>query len=510
MPKNVSVVMPQMGEGIVEATVVQWHKAVGDVVREGETLLDITTAKVDVEVPSPADGVLAEIRTAVNETVPVDTVIAILAPPGTKLAPGGAPPSDDSARAGACAAAPAAARTGAPATTAATRDLEQERRELVRERSSPLVRAFALEKGIDLTLVHGTGMHGRVTRRDLEAYLQRKRSAFEETSAGGKKAGELSTSPFFLKDGGKSGAGTSAPSDHPAPHATAPPTDSQGSAAGRSAPPPTTGTPIGRLSTSAPPDGEIEYPDDSPEESPTNGAANGNEARTEPMSRLRRQIAEHMARSYRRSPHAFTIFEVDYTRVERLRIQHRDEFQHATNAKLTPLVFLLKALAEVLPRFPVISAHIREEQIVYSHRTNIGVAVAVPNGLVVPVVHDVGEMAMSEIAIALQDKANRTRQGKLQIADIDGGTFTVTSPGQLGSLMGIPIIHQPQSAILHLAGIHKVPAVLTDAEGNDTIAIRQKAVHTLGFDHRLIDGWEADSFMGALKQRIESGKFEIE
>lgn len=507
MPKNVSVVMPQMGEGIVEATVVQWHKAVGDAVREGETLLDITTAKVDVEVPSPADGVLAEIRTAVNETVPVDTVIAILAPPGTKLVPGGGPAAaapaaaeDDSARA---TAAPAAA----PRAAAPVRDIEAERRELIRERSSPLVRAFALEKGIDLSLVHGTGMHGRVTRRDLEAYLSRKRSALEETSAGDKKVGELSTSPFFLKDGGKSGAGTSAPPERqhldPEPAATPHPT-----IPGRSSPPPTSGTPIGRLSTIAPPDGEIAYPGETTPDEP--GTAIDNGSRTEPMSRLRRQIAEHMARSYRRSPHAFTIFEVDYTRVERLRILHRDEFQRVTQAKLTPLVFLMKALAEVLPRFPVISAHIRNEQIVYSQRTNLGVAVAVPNGLVVPVIHDVGEMTMSEIATALQDKANRTRHGKLQIADIEGGTFTVTSPGQLGSLMGIPIIHQPQSAILHLAGIHKIPAVVEDADGNDVIAIRQKAVHTLGFDHRLIDGWEADSFMGALKQRIESGKFEIE
>lgn len=316
---------------------------------------------------------------------------------------------------------------------------------LLRRHSTPLVRRLARELGIDLSQVPGTGIHGRVTRRDLEFYLERKKSAVEKRHAPGREFCVVQTCPESCQPG----------------HEPTPPPESNG------------------------------------------------EEQTKPMSTMRKQIAEHMARSYRRSPHAFTVFEMDFTRIEQFRVRHRQEFEDRFGVKLTSLVFILKALAEALPRFPILTAHIREEQIVYPPVVNLGVAVAIPDGLLVPVIHEVEDKTLGELARLLQDIAARARQGKLVLADVEGGTFTVTSPGQLGCLMGIPIINQPQSAILHIGAITKTPSVLTSPDGQDMLAIRQKAIFTLGFDHRLIDGWDADSFMAALRERLEWGEYDI-
>ncbi len=303
---------------------------------------------------------------------------------------------------------------------------------------------MAREQGIDLAVVVGTGIHGRVTRQDLEAYLERKRH------------------------GAQSKTEKKTPNSHPITE-----------------------------------DKEREQVFDSATPAVP-------ERRSEPMSNMRKMIAEHMARSYRRSPHAFTVFEFDFTRVEKLRARHREGFHREIGAKLTSLGFLLKAIADVLPRFPIITAFVREDQIVYPSEINLGVAVAIPNGLLVPVIKDVEGKSIEELAKGLEDVATRARQGKLVLTDVEGGTFTVTSPGQLGCLMGIPIINQPQSAILHVGAIAKTPAVISGPDGEDMLAIRNMAILTLGFDHRLIDGWEADSFMSALRQRIESGDFALD
>jgi 2-oxoglutarate dehydrogenase E2 component (dihydrolipoamide succinyltransferase) len=450
--------MPQIGEGISEATIIAWKKAPGDSVLEGETLLEISTAKVDVELPAPANGVLREICHPAEATVPVDTIIAYLAPPGSVVSvpaespqstaePASGPAAPISRSGGFKPARPVTVPPGGAATPSSgpLRDLEQERRLLLRRHSTPLVRRLARDLGIDLSQVPGTGIHGRVTRRDLELYMERKKSAREKR--------HTAREDFCV-------AGTCAEQCQ-------------------------------QTATSA----------DIPE-------ANGEE-QTKPMSTMRKQIAEHMARSYRRSPHAFTVFEMDFTRIEQFRLKHREEFENRFGVKLTSLVFLLKALAEVLPRFPILTAHIREEQIVYPPNVNLGVAVAIPDGLLVPVIHEVEDKTLGDLAQLLQDKATRARQGKLVLTDVEGGTFTVTSPGQLGCLMGIPIINQPQSAILHIGAITKTPSVLTSADGQDVLAIRQKAIFTLGFDHRLIDGWDADSFMAALRERLEHGEYDI-
>ncbi len=448
MPESTNVVMPQVGEGISEATIVGWHKEIGDAVEEGETLLDVTTAKIDVEIPAPADGVVAEIRFPADATVPVDTVIAVIAPKGTAIEkkPAAVPKT---ARAKEEETEPATAqkraqrvRVAAAVEEAEHKTTESQRRALLRQRSTPLVRRIAREEGIDLSLVPGSGLHGRVTRRDLDAYLERKRRKPEPRKA-----------------------------RKPA-------------------------TPNHKVAES-----------ESIFDSHTPMVA---ERRSEPMSQMRKTIAEHMARSYRRSPHAFTVFEFDFTRVEKLRQRHREAFLRQTTVKLTPLVLLLKAIADVLPRFPIITAFLREEEIVYPSEINLGVAVAIPDGLLVPVIHKVDGKSIEELAKSLHDVAMRARQGKLILSDVEGGTFTVTSPGQLGCLMGIPIINQPQSAILHLGAITKIPAVVTNEDGEDSIAIRHKAVLTMGFDHRLIDGWEADSFLSALRQYVESANFSLD
>lgn len=483
MSDSINIVMPQIGEGISEATIVMWHKNVGDAVEEGETLLDITTAKIDVEIPAPRGGVVAEIRYPDGATVLVDTVIAVLAPRGTRVeavpvAQPVASETPENAEDDATdlqepeekrqadelekgederqkvderpAAAPrrASSKGSAPSGTSASPasgDTETQRRNMLRKRSTPLVRKMARELGIDLAGVVGSGLHGRVTRADLDAYAERKRGLAQTRRPERMAAGSLPTP----NGNSKSENFDSIP-----------------------------------LSVA--------------------------ERRTEPMSTMRKMIAEHMERSYRRSPHAFTVFEFDYTKAERLRLRHREAFHRETGVKLTPLCFLLKAISDILPRFPIITAFLRDEEIVYPNEINIGVAVAIPNGLLVPVVHEVEGKSIEELAKGLHDVATRARQGKLILSDVEGGTFTVTSPGQQGCLMGIPIINQPQSAILHIGAITKQPAVVTNADGEDSIAIRHKAILTLGFDHRLIDGWEADGFMSALRERMEGGDFGLD
>ncbi len=433
-----NVIMPQMGESITEATITKWRKQVGDDVREGEVLLDISTAKVEVEIPAPAAGSLLEVKFPEGATVPIDTLIAVLGPKGAVPAVAVAAAPAAPAKVATAAAGgspqpplkPAPVQPAAPAPSAksiATNgagahkgDVESQRAELLRQRSTPLVRNMAKEFGVDLATVEGTGAHGRVTRRDLEAFMKAPKPA----TTGGAQA------PLRTGD------------------------------------------------------------------------------EVVPLSMLRRQIAEHMVRSRRVSPHAYTVFDVDFTRMERLRTNHKAEFEKRHGAKLTPLVFLLRIIATLLPKYPMLNSSMHGEDSVVRHRSiNLGVAVAIPNGLIVPVIHDAGSLSLPGIARALGDKAARARSGKLMPADIEGGTFTVTSPGQLGAVMGTPIINQPQAAILHLGAVSKMPTVVSGPDGEDVIAVRQRAHLTLGFDHRLVDGWEADTFMADMERLIEAAEF---
>lgn len=436
-----TVIMPQMGESITEATITGWRKKVGDAVEENEPLLDISTAKVEVEIPSPTSGVIAELKFEVGATVPIDTVIAIIAPKGAKIevataspAPAAAKPAPPAAVNGGSHAAPAAppsVKIAAPAGS-----LKEQRAHLMQVRSTPLVRNMAREMGLDLSNVKGSGTHGRVTRRDLEAHLE---------SGGG-----------------------AAPAASPAP-------------APKSAP------------VAAPATVAV----------PTQG-------RLEPMTHMRKMIAEHMIRSRRTSAHAYTVHEVDFTRLMMQRDKNRKAFEAQYGVKLTPLAFILKALTEILPRFPILNAMIRDEtSIFYNGTINMGVAVAVANGLVVPVLHGAENLSLAGICRALADKSTRARENKLLPTDMEGGTFTVTSPGQRGATMATPILNQPQTGILHVGAIQKIPCVIEDEFGHDVIAIRQRAHLTLGFDHRIVDGWEADGFMEALRTRLEDGDFHI-
>jgi pyruvate dehydrogenase E2 component (dihydrolipoamide acetyltransferase) len=469
----VHVLMPQMGESITEGTIVRWFKTEGEQVRKDEPLLEISTDKVDAEVPSPASGVLSRIEHGPGETVAVETVIGTIAGEGEAVAPAPSP------RPSAAAAAPAAARAAA-APPDELFELEEEPRsdepvvhievaapprpahageasgeaEALRKRSSPLVRRIAAEHGIDLARIEGTGISGRVTKADIEAYMER----------------------------GKAAAAPPAPARR-AP--TEPPEATKAPAGGpQSAPPP-------------PPPGP----------SPSR-PFEGDELR-EQLSVMRQRIAEHMVASKRTSPHVYTLFEVDVTRVLALRNRHKDEFERQHGIKLTVTPFFLKAAVESLKAFPVVNASLDGSEIVFHRHINLGVAVAVPSGLIVPVVKHAEELSIIGLQRAVTDVATRARSKRLMPEEVHGATFSVTNPGQFGGLVGLPIINQPNVAILSIGNVQRRPLVVTDDEGGEAIAIRDAVFLTLSFDHRLIDGAIADQFMADLKANLESGRFEL-
>lgn len=438
-----NIPMPQMGESVTEATIVKWHKAVGDPVEADETLLEISTAKVEAEIPAPCSGVVAEILHAEGETVPVDTIIARIAPPGTFIAHADPP------------AAPAGGASSAPVSSGdeiALREdeeaadpvaMERERRQLLARRSTPLVRSMIRELGLNLEDIPGTGRHGRVTKEDVLRFIE------------------------------ANGRGGSAPRPE-------------------------------------------DYPVSLPGESETLGGhrlrfGSGLEDFVEPMSAMRRAIARHMVESRRTSPHAYTVHEVDFTKMMRLREKLKGRYQKDHGAKLTPLSFILKAVTEAIVRYPMFNASVLPgDRIAYHRSVNVGVAVALERGLIVPVIRNMQDKTLPQIALALADIAARARSKKLMPADVEGGTFTITSPGQKGALMGFPILNQPQVGVLYVGAIKKRPCVIETADGTDVMAIRSIGILSLALDHRLIDGWVADSFMLDIKDRIEGGEFEDE
>ena len=443
------VVMPQMGESIAEATVLKWHKKAGDTVAKDETLYEISTDKVDAEIPAPAAGTLLEILVDVNLTVPVGTVVARIGDASEKPA-GGAPAPV------ATATAPAPASAQAP-LAASTHPMDTDDDSLegrLRTKSSPLVREMARQHGLDLSRIQGTGQAGRVTKEDLETYLAK------------------------------------GPAAIPAPRSIAPslPAVHDPSA-------PTMGlTPA----LAVPPAPAV----------PAFGA--GERVKVEPMSRMRKIIADNMVASRRTSAHVYTVFEIDMTHVARLRNKHKQAFEAQFGTKLSFMPFIMMAACKALRAYPIANASVDGDNIVYKQDVNLGIAVSLDWGLIVPVVKNADMMNLGGLARSLNDLAERARTKQLKPDEISGGTFTITNPGVYGDTFGLPVINQPQVAIQGVGAIVKRPVVVTGPDGTDFIAIRQIMFSSLGFDHRIIDGAIGDLFMAVVKKELETSTFGLE
>jgi 2-oxoglutarate dehydrogenase E2 component (dihydrolipoamide succinyltransferase) len=471
------VIMPQMGESIAEGTVTKWLKNVGDRVERDEPLFEISTDKVDAEIPSPAAGVLKEIRVAPGTTVAVNTVVGVIAAEGE--APATAPPvaaepptaKVEPTLLTAHATVPAPAAPAAPPVeyriegeappTALPPEAEDKPRsemtadELRLTRSSPVVRKIAAEHQLDIREIPGTGIGGRVTKQDILGVIESK------AAPAGAPAAQADGTPGTL-----------------APPAT---------------PVPAPGTPLSAEPVPAP------TATPTPAPAPTTAVAPAPVSRVQvvPMTPIRRKTAEHMLLSRRTSAHVSTVFEVDMTRVAQLRDRHKAAFEER-GVKLTYMAFILKAVVEALKAYPVVNASVDGDNIVYHRAINVGLAVALDWGLIVPVVHDADEKNVLGLARAIADLADRARTKKLKIEEVQGGTFTITNPGGFGSLFGTPIINQPQVAILDVGAIEKRPVVRDDA-----IAIRTMAYLCLTFDHRIVDGADADRFMAHVKKTLQ-------
>ncbi|HET6330217.1 MAG TPA: dihydrolipoamide acetyltransferase family protein [Holophagaceae bacterium] len=438
------VVMPQMGESIAEATILKWHKQPGDAVAKDETLYEISTDKVDAEIPAPAAGTLLEILVEVNKTVPVGSVVARIGAAGEKAAGGSsaAPAPAAAAPASVAASAPLAASTH-PMAVEDDNSLEGR----LKSKSSPLVREMAKQHGVDLKQVQGTGISGRVTKTDMETYLA-KGGAIAPVLAG---AHDPSASTMGL---------TPAISVPPAPSVPA--------------------------------------------------FAPGERVKVEAMTRMRKIIADNMVASKRVSPHVYTVFEIDMTNVARLRTRHKKAFEEQFGTKLSFMPFIMMAACKALRAYPAVNASVDGDNIVYKQDINLGIAVSLDWGLIVPVLKGADMMNLGGLARGLNDLAERARSKKLKPDETSGSTFTITNPGVYGDTFGLPIINQPNVAIQGVGNIVKRPVVVTGPDGTDFIAIRQIMFSSLGFDHRLVDGATADLFMSVIKKEIETSTFGLE
>ncbi len=418
---RVDVVMPQMGESIAEGTITRWMKQVGDTVGRDEPLFEISTDKVDAEIPSPAAGRLIEIRNAVGETVPINQVVAILETDATAAVSATPAASADPVAAPAPKQAPAAAApvpAKAPSSEPAAPRGEG-------TFVSPVVRKIATEHGIDPERVPGTGAGGRVTKKDILD---------------------------FVAKGG----------------ATAAPAAKAATAAAAAAPAPSI--------TFAP----------------------GVRIERQPMSAMRKKIAEHMIESRRISAHVNSVFEVDMTRVVKMREKYKAVYEQRHGTKLTMTPFFVKVACDGLRAWPVINASVDGNDIVYKKDLNIGVAVALDWGLIVPVVKNADELSIAGLTKKINDLAERARGKKLLPDEVQGGTFTITNPGIFGGVFGLPIISQPQVAIMGIGGIEKRPVVVDDA-----IAIRSMMYLSMSYDHRVVDGAVADQFLAMVKKGLQ-------
>ncbi|MFZ0858197.1 MAG: dihydrolipoamide acetyltransferase family protein [Candidatus Acidiferrales bacterium] len=462
------IIMPQMGESIFEGTITKWLKKPGEKVERDEPLFEISTDKVDAEIPSPAAGVLKEIKVSEGQTVPIQTVVGVIDGAGSAVAPAPAPapakqePARVEARERAdekpapasaptrAEAARADAQQPAPAPQAASRPIAAtgaaappQRPGTEKVRSSPLVRRLAKENNIDLMQVPGTGAGGRVSKKDILSAMQ-----------------------------GAGAAGRPAPSY--APTTQRPPA---------APPPPASGGQAHALLETAVPRERMYF---------------GNYS-VEPMSVMRQKIAEHMVMSKRVSPHVYSIDEADVTNLVKLRNQKKEEFERTTGSKLTFMPFFIRAAVEGLRAFPTVNSSVDGTNIVFHRECNIGIAVALDWGLIVPVVKNAEEKNFLGLQRAINDLAERARSKRLKPEEVQEGTFSITNPGVFGGLMGLPVISQPNVAILGLGTIEKRPVVVDDA-----IAIRSMVYLTLSYDHRVVDGAVAHQFMGKIKHFLEN------
>jgi pyruvate dehydrogenase E2 component (dihydrolipoamide acetyltransferase) len=480
---KIDVIMPQMGESIAEGTLSRWIKKVGDAVKRDEPIFEISTDKVDAEIPAPNAGVLAEILVQEGETVAVQTVVARIdteagagaaeqkapaapspaAPaPAKPATPAGAPPAPlapapskpPRSSGPSPAPAPTPRSTPAPAAASASEDRSvgdatggngaaETLEERLRRKSTPLVRKMAAEHNVDISAISGTGLAGRVTKNDITSYI--------ESGAAGQRGGGAVATP------------SGAPSERAV--ATSPPRS------------PT--APLPPAATVDPWEGD----------------------RVEPWSRIRKLTADHMVMSRRVSPHVNTVFEIDYTRVAQIRARQKKEYADR-GVSLTYLAFITKVVAENLRKHPVLNSAVSGESTLFRRDINIGIAVALEWGLIVPVIKHTDELSLLGVARAINDLGERARTKKLSPDEVQKGTFTITNPGVFGSVIGTPIINQPQAAILCVGTIEKQPAVIS-VDGSDMIAIRTKGMLSLAFDHRIVDGADADRFMAGVKAGLQ-------
>ena len=439
--------MPQMGESIAEGTLSKWLKKVGDQVKRDEPIFEISTDKVDAEIPAPSSGVIAEILVTEGQTVPVQAVVARLETDVNAVIGSATPAPAVGTSTQAIVAdviEPPQHKEAAPAASSASNQTDAGRatpaqtngtslEDRLRTKSSPLVRRMAAEQGVELSALHGSGLAGRVTKRDLLEFLDSR-----------------ATVPPGVSFTGPSRAATHGP------------------------------VPV-------PWQGDV----------------------VKPMSKMRALISDHMVMSVQTSAHVNSFFEVDFTRIARIRATHRAEFERTTGEKLTYLPFVVKAVSDGLKAFPVLNASVRNTEIIYRAQINIGIAVALDWGLIVPVIKRADNLSLTGLTRTLNDLASRARNKKLDPREVQDGTFTITNPGVFGSLMGTPIINQPQVGILCLGAIEKRPKVVTGPEGEDMIAIRTCAYLSLSFDHRIVDGADADRFMSFVKKSLEAFPEEV-
>ncbi len=427
-----NVVMPQMGESIAEGTIVRWIKKVGDAVDRDEPLFEISTDKVDAEIPSPSAGVLTEIKVKEGETVPVNSVVATIGVAGEAPSQGLPEAAVGQPETGPAMEPPPAERTAAsearPSAVAAPAGKAPgplSKEELRRQKSSPLVRRIAKEHDVDIQQIQGTGISGRVTKGDILGFIE-------------------------------SGAS---------------PSTGEGQASSA-------------LRPTAPAAGPAFRP--------------GENTHVVPMSVMRRKIAEHMVLSARTSPHVYSVYEMNFARVSALRDKRKAQYE-AAGAKLTFTAFIAKAVVDALRQFPIVNTSVDGENIVYKRDINLGIAVALENGLIVPVIPNADEKNLLGLSRAINDLASRARSKKLNPDEVQGGTFTITNPGIFGALYGLPLINQPQVAILGVGAIEKRAVVVEDA-----IGIRPMCHLSLGYDHRLVDGADAGRFLSYIKERLEN------
>ena len=470
----VDVVMPQMGVSVSEGTITKWLKQEGEQIEADESLLEISTDKVDTEVPSPASGIVTQILVQEGETVEVGTKLAVIGGEAGAPAPEPeAPPEPATAAAAAEAEAPSSAETPAPAAVpepapapapapepaAAPTNGEQDSKSFV----SPVVARIAAEHNVDVSSVPGTGRGGRVTKKDILQFVE-------------------------------SGAAAAPPAEAPAPVPAAAPEPAPAPAESPPAPEPAPAPVAEAPPKPAPP---------KPAPEPAVAAAG---EQLEPMNAMRRGIAEHMRRSLDTAAHVTSAIEVDMSRVVEIRNKLKPEFQKQYGVNPTYLIFVARAVVETLKRYPWINGEIRGEQIVTRPNVNLGFAVelAEGKGLIVPVVKHAEGLNLLGIAQAVTDIAERARNKQLTPDEVQGGTFTITNPGGYGTFHGTPVISQPQAAILGTYALVKRPWVVQDSFGKDVIAIRPIMNLTLTYDHRLVDGALAGRFLKDLKEALES------